>query len=493
MMSNFDNGFKNGLTVNNIVINIPACAKVFYVSNNTVVPRRVSPGNDTTGNGSFNKPFATLAYAMTQCTAGQGDIIFIKEGHAETIADGTTTAINIAGVKVIGLGQGDKKPVFSFSATTSTIVQSGANSTLANVKLLATIDSVVAGLTITGSGCNDDIETADTSAIVEFISPIVTQATADNLTLKWKHRGFAAGDACLRGLDLVGCRDADITVDFFGIASTAVVNMRTTACDNVKIKGNFYNDSAALTKNVVNSTTSTWSVIGYDAKGAHEFAGSDDTAVAYIDSGAATATALTAALGTDGTTVTDSATTVLGAIGANSANNSFDSSTVAANADGSVLEREEYIQTDMLALPRCVASTAKSLTTGNVTIFTITGGPIKILEIVGIVTTVAQAQATSCKLQAVTTTPSATVDMSAGAVDLTGADAGASIRHINTTAILTVVTAGFVMEGNAFATNDTQFLVPVGSIQLNNASATNSGAITWYLRYVPLSPSSRVA
>ena len=49
------------------------------------------------------------------------------------------------------------------------------------------------------------------------------------------------------------------------------------------------------------------------------------------------------ALGTDGATVTDSAVSVLGAIGANNANNTFDSSSVTSNRDGSVLERTEFL------------------------------------------------------------------------------------------------------------------------------------------------------
>jgi hypothetical protein len=55
--------------------------------------------------------------------------------------------------------------------------------------------------------------------------------------------------------------------------------------------------------------------------------------------------ALAAGLGTDGATITDSALSVLGAIGANNNNNAFSSATVVSNADGSVLEREEFIQT----------------------------------------------------------------------------------------------------------------------------------------------------
>jgi hypothetical protein len=53
------------------------------------------------------------------------------------------------------------------------------------------------------------------------------------------------------------------------------------------------------------------------------------------------------ALGTNGTTVTDSSTTVLGAIGANNANNAFDSSSVLPSADGSVLERLEDLHDDI--------------------------------------------------------------------------------------------------------------------------------------------------
>lgn len=59
---------------------------------------------------------------------------------------------------------------------------------------------------------------------------------------------------------------------------------------------------------------------------------------------------LSTALGTDGATITDSALSVVGAIGANNANNAFSSSAVVANADGSVLEREEFIQTKIAEL-----------------------------------------------------------------------------------------------------------------------------------------------
>ena len=85
--------------------------------------------------------------------------------------------------------------------------------------------------------------------------------------------------------------------------------------------------------------------------------------------------------GTDGTTVTDSATTVLGAIGADNTNNAFASTSVVANADGSVLERIEYLQSLGLSMPLCCEKSDGAVLTGTDTLFTISGGPIKVLEI----------------------------------------------------------------------------------------------------------------
>jgi hypothetical protein len=206
----------------------------------------------------------------------------VMPGHIEAVT-ATSIAMDVAGVAIVGLGEGDLRPRFNFGATTSNIIVSAANMSMKNTVLVSTIDGVVAGVTVAagGDGLSLDIETRDTSAAIEFVSAIVTESGANNLSIKVKHRGFVAGNAMTRFIDLVGCRDAYIDVDFFGIASTSVVDMRTTACDNIQVSGRFYNESAALTKNVTNNTTSTWSVRGFDAKAANEFAGSDDTTVAY--------------------------------------------------------------------------------------------------------------------------------------------------------------------------------------------------------------------
>ncbi|MCK9474257.1 hypothetical protein [Sulfurimonas sp.] len=87
------------------------------------------------------------------------------------------------------------------------------------------------------------------------------------------------------------------------------------------------------------------------------------------------------ALGTDGNTVTDSSSSVLGAVGANNNNNAFSSSLVAPNIDGSVLERLEAIMragglTSLNPNYGVVTIEFAALTTGSVAtheILTITG------------------------------------------------------------------------------------------------------------------------
>lgn len=176
-------------------------------------------------------------------------------------------------------------------------------------------------------------------------------------------------------------------------------------------------------------------------------------------------------------------------IGVDDADNAAATTSVVANRDGSLLERSEFIMDSFLALPRCVAKTDGAVVSGTDDLFTITGGPVR-CRIFGIVTTVLSGTGNG-KLTITTTTPAGTVDMSAGAVAIDNDAAGTSYRHINTTAILTPVTAGFVMMGNAFATNDVEFFCPIGTIGFNCSGAA-TGVIAWFCEYTPLSPDSRV-
>ena len=88
-------------------------------------------------NGTFAKPDLTLAAAITRVTASNGDVIYVKPGHAETVsADVDHTK---AGLTIIGLGVGSIRPTITISGATTDITFSGNDVYLANLILFQEI------------------------------------------------------------------------------------------------------------------------------------------------------------------------------------------------------------------------------------------------------------------------------------------------------------------------------------------------------------------
>jgi hypothetical protein len=107
-------------------------------------------GSNTAGYGATpERPFATLAYAVTQATAGAQDIIYVMEGHAETVA---TTITPLAGTRIVGLGSGNLAPQFTPAANNLVaLTLSADNVTVDNIYINeATVAASVANVSITG-------------------------------------------------------------------------------------------------------------------------------------------------------------------------------------------------------------------------------------------------------------------------------------------------------------------------------------------------------
>jgi hypothetical protein len=117
-------------------------------------------------------------------------------------------------------------------------------------------------------------------------------------------------------------------------------------------------------------------------------------------------------------------------------------------------------------------------------LFTVTGGRVLVIGIVGEVTTAVQAQANATKLQANPTTGT-TVDVCA-TLDITGDEVGCLYG-------ITGVFGDAMIGANAGATvwPTRPFVANVGSIDLNCA-ASNTGAAKWSLVYVPLDDGAEV-
>lgn len=128
--SNYPQGaFPHGMTMGDVPLHANTPGKVFWVASTS----DVTPGSD--GNkGTERRPFATLDYAITQCRANKGDVIFIKPGYTESITTNDQIDFTVAGVTVIGLGTDTDRPTFTWNGTDATacIAMEQANCSIRN-------------------------------------------------------------------------------------------------------------------------------------------------------------------------------------------------------------------------------------------------------------------------------------------------------------------------------------------------------------------------
>jgi len=92
-------------------------------------------GTDGTAYGATpEKPFASLDYAIGNCTASKGDIIYLMPGHAETT---TAIAADVIGIQIIGLGTGRLKPALTATAAATDLLNiSAANIHVENIRFV---------------------------------------------------------------------------------------------------------------------------------------------------------------------------------------------------------------------------------------------------------------------------------------------------------------------------------------------------------------------
>ena len=143
-------------------------------------------GSDLAG-GNMGKrptqPFATINYAKTQCTANKNDVIVVMPGHAETVSAASGINLSVAGVTVVGLGNGANRPTISLSAATATIAVSAANCTIDNIIVTSTAEDNAVAIVVTAanatiSRCSFTEPTAG-SNILTCISTTAAGLTVD--------------------------------------------------------------------------------------------------------------------------------------------------------------------------------------------------------------------------------------------------------------------------------------------------------------------------
>jgi len=228
-ISNFPNGFLNGVTIRGVPLQQTQPGQVFFVNGSSVLAFGAVAGVNQSGKGTYTRPFATIDFAVGECTASRGDIICVMPGHTETLSTATALAMDVAGVAVVGLGSGTLRPNLTLdTVTTATIAVSAANVTFKNVIFTANFADIAELFTPTAVNLHlEDCKFTQAAAAMNFVE-IADTSTTDNevdglsfLRCEWIEADLATTslvnvDADIDRLSVVDC---DINLGINGVIS----------------------------------------------------------------------------------------------------------------------------------------------------------------------------------------------------------------------------------------------------------------------------------
>lgn len=185
--SHFSSGFRNGVTIRGVPLVNTHPGKVWWVNNSSVLAPGAVGGSD--GNdGTYQRPFSTIAKAISMATASRGDVVMVMPGHAETVSSDGGLAFSKAGMAFVGLGVGTLRPTITLStAAAAAITVTAANVTITNFLIKANYADITNAIDVTATNLHlDRIEFVEAGADLNFLDYIACtggDGTANNLTV----------------------------------------------------------------------------------------------------------------------------------------------------------------------------------------------------------------------------------------------------------------------------------------------------------------------
>lgn len=168
---------------------------------------------------------ATLDEAFAKCTANQGDTIVVLPNHSETITGAGGIAHDVAGVSVVGVGNGNQRPRFLMDAgTTVTYAISAADAYVGNLVFAAGHADIVACFDVTAVHAHiDGCEFVDNTADENFKSAVHASGSANSADgLKVTSNRFMTPDAATLGFVLF-----DDDIEFAEISDNIIISEGT--------------------------------------------------------------------------------------------------------------------------------------------------------------------------------------------------------------------------------------------------------------------------
>lgn len=349
-ISTYPDGFPQGLSIQELPIMPAKSGKVFWVNNSTTLGAHQKVGGSNGNPGTYTKPFQTIDYAIGQCTADRGDLIYAMEGHSEDLDAAADIDVDVDGVTIIGLGQGDKQAKVTFSNASATFEINADNVTVKGLHFQATVTAVAKGIDIVDGA--DDYRIVGNRFSAETLG---TDEFEDAIFVTTSDRGVIANNTV--DMDEAGAASA---IHFAGVClgakvfgnsiqgdySVACIEGVTTASEMVEIFDNRLINGVHSGLNTVACISLFTGTTGFieNNKLYCNVATPDLAIVAdgcFLSGNKYSETAAGADEDLYATRQPDS---TYNYIGVDDSNNAAATTNVAANEDGSILERLEQVQ-----------------------------------------------------------------------------------------------------------------------------------------------------
>ncbi len=236
---------------------------VAHPGNIWFVDSGASGASDGAGYGrNPDAPFATLDYAVGNCTASNGDVIYVMPGHAENLAADSAVDIDVAGVKVIGLGWGASRPTFTATAAAGDCKLAAAGVEIHNLLFLGGIDATTGIIEVGAADCKIvDCEYRDSTGQATDVVMVIASAdrcTIDGLIVNGA--SAAGGNSAIAvnaadDLEIKNCR-------IYGNFAVGAIDFRTATSARA-----FIHDCTIWTENaadigIVDTITASTGIIG---------------------------------------------------------------------------------------------------------------------------------------------------------------------------------------------------------------------------------------
>lgn len=187
-------------------------------------------GND---GKSWDHPLLTIDAAVNKCTADHGDVIVVHPAHAENLAADSAVDVDVAGVTIIGLRQGDRMPTLTATAIAGDFKLAADNVTVRGIRFSGGVDATTGIVEISGANCSlIDCEYRDVTGQATDIVMVLTTGnycTIDGLRVYGAAAAGGNSAIALDGVDVAEIKNCNI----YGNFAVGAIDLRTAASTQV--------------------------------------------------------------------------------------------------------------------------------------------------------------------------------------------------------------------------------------------------------------------